>query len=316
MKVKFWGVRGSIPSSLTADEVEDKIIEALQGAHELKRSDPQALRSYLSRLPPGVRGTVGGNTSCIQVLAGPHLIVLDAGSGLHRLGLSLMEGECGRGEGTVHLFLTHLHWDHIQGFPFFAPLRVPGNRIFIYSLHEQTEERLLEQQKPEHFPLLPSEIKADMHFSLLERGGEISLGDVHISNLPLKHPGDSYSYRIEYGRSCLVYATDGEYQNLDEASTRQYVNFFHEADALIFDAQYTYRQYYVLEEKKDWGHSSWFSGVELALQAGVKRLVLFHHDPSSSDGDILKILENTRQSLAPGHKCEVLVAYEGLEMEL
>lgn len=315
MKVKFWGVRGSIPTSLTAEEVEDKIISALQGAPEADRSDPAAMRAYLSDLPFEVRGTVGGNTSCVQVLAGPHLIVLDAGSGLRRLGLALMEGECGRGEGIVHLFLTHLHWDHIQGFPFFAPLYVPGNRIFIYSLHKQTEKRLLEQQKPEHFPLPPEEIKAEVHFSLLGKG-EISLGEVRISNFPLKHPGDSYSYRIEYDNSCLVYATDGEYQELDEASIRQYVNFFRGADALIFDAQYLFLQTYDKEKRQGWGHSSGFSGVDLAVLAGVKKLILFHHDPSSSDRDILKILEDTRQSLAPGHECEVLLAYEGLELEL
>ena len=120
MRVKLWGVRGSIPSPLTPEEVREKIIRAITTLQpDVDLGDPEAIRAYVYGLPDLVGGTAGGNTSCVEIEAGQQTFVIDAGSGIRELGLELMEGPCGRGEGVVHLFFSHAHWDHIQGFPFF-----------------------------------------------------------------------------------------------------------------------------------------------------------------------------------------------------
>ncbi len=315
MRLKFWGVRGSIPSPLRPEEIEEKILNALLGAVEVDLSDPAAVREYLSRLPFHRRGTIGGNTPCLEVNAGQTLVVLDAGSGLRPLGLKLMKGKCGRGQGVVHLFLTHLHWDHIQGFPFFAPAYVPGNRIFVYSPHSNVAQLLADQQRAELFPIPLEPVRADIGFVRLEERDSVSLDAIRIHNIPMAHPGGSYGYRLESDQACIVYATDAEYKELAEIDTKKYIDFFTGANVLIFDAQYTLLQSFI--EKEDWGHSSSFIGSDMATIAGVKKLILFHHDPTSSDQKVLEILEATKQYYAQdpsNYQCEIVVAHEGLEL--
>ena len=148
MKVKIWGTRGSIPSPLPPDAVREKIYQALLNLPlDLDPRDPAAARRYVNGLSPLVGGTAGGNTPCIEIRAGRETFIIDAGSGLRSLGLELMNGPCGHGEGVLHLFFSHAHWDHVQGFPFFRPAFVPGNRIFIYSLHEHPWQTVLEAQQ-------------------------------------------------------------------------------------------------------------------------------------------------------------------------
>jgi phosphoribosyl 1,2-cyclic phosphodiesterase len=134
MKIKIWGARGSIPTPLDPKEIEGKLCQAIYGLADVDTHDMAAVQAYITELPPLVRGTVGGNTSCVEIQARGETFIIDAGSGLRRLGLELMKGPCGRGRGKVHIFLTHLHWDHIQGFPFFTPAFIPGNHLIFYKL--------------------------------------------------------------------------------------------------------------------------------------------------------------------------------------
>jgi glyoxylase-like metal-dependent hydrolase (beta-lactamase superfamily II) len=145
MKIKFWGARGSVPAPLAPEVIEEKICQAIWGMPEIDTSDMDAVRNYVGDLPLLRRRTAGGNTSCVEIQAGRETIIIDAGSGIRDLGLELMKGPCGRGEGALHLIFTHCHWDHIQGFPFFVPAFIPGNRIFIYSIHD-VRSALLSQQ--------------------------------------------------------------------------------------------------------------------------------------------------------------------------
>jgi predicted ATPase/phosphoribosyl 1,2-cyclic phosphodiesterase/anti-anti-sigma regulatory factor len=316
MKITIWGARGSIPSPLRPEEVEEKICQVILGLPDIDIHDEEAVRAYVGELPPLVRGTAGGNTPCVEIQAGGELLVIDAGSGIQVLGMELMKGPFGRGEGTLHLFLSHLHWDHIQGFPMFTPAFVPGNRIFVYGVHD-VKGALERQQFPPVWPrTLSYTAQADMEFISLQVGQPFSVGKVLINTIQNTHRGGAYSYRFEDQHSVFVYASDAEYKELDEASLQPYVDFFRNADALLFDAQYTLRQAW---QRVDWGHSSALIGVDLARAAGVRKLLLFHHDPTYSDAELREI-----QSTAIAYQdqdtarptCEVIVAYEGLTLDL
>jgi phosphoribosyl 1,2-cyclic phosphodiesterase/anti-anti-sigma regulatory factor len=317
MKIKIWGARGSIPSPLRPEAVEEKIFKAIFGMPQIDTNDADAVWAHIRELHPLLRGTVGGNTTCVEIQAAGQTFIIDAGSGLRELGLHLLKGPCGRGRGRLHFFFSHAHWDHIQGFPFFIPAFIPGNQIFIYSIHD-IEQALRRQQEAISFPVLLSRVQADLEFIRLQENHSFQIGQVRIDAIKNHHPGDAYSYRFQDQHSIFVFASDSEYKQLDDPAVKQpHLEFFKNADALIFDAQYTLKD--VWQSKEDWGHSSALIGVDLARTVGVKKLLLFHHDPTYSDTQLQEIqvqaivyqaLDTTRPT------CEVLVAYEGLTLDL
>ncbi len=315
MKIRIWGARGSTPSPIKPNAIEEKIINAILQMPPIDTGDEAAVRAYVQSLPPLVRGTAGGNTACVEIQAGKDIFIMDAGSGIRELGLELMKGPCGRGEGVIHIFFSHPHWDHIQGFPFFAPAFIPGNRLYFYSIHN-VKTALVDQQRPLTFPVSLDYMRAEREFIPVEVGQPFTVGPLTINTIPNAHPGVAYSYRFEDKNSIFVYASDAEYKNLDEQSIRPYLNFFHNADLLLFDAQYTLKEAW---QKVDWGHSSAMIGVDLARAAGAKRLLLFHHDPTNSDAELLQVQQTaeayqSQDTSSP--KCEIIVAYEGLTIDL
>jgi predicted ATPase/phosphoribosyl 1,2-cyclic phosphodiesterase/anti-anti-sigma regulatory factor len=315
MKIKFWGARGSLPSPLAPEVIEEKICQAIWGMPEIDTYDMDAVRAYVGGLPLFHRRTAGGNTSCVEIQSGGETIIIDAGSGIRELGYQLMKGPCGRGEGILHLLFTHCHWDHLQGFPFFVPAFIPGNRIFIYSIHD-VEAALLGQQTAPYFPVPLSYLQATLQFTRLEPEHPFSIGKVAITTIENAHPGRAYSYRFQTRHGVYVHSSDAEYKRLDDAHVKPYIEFFRDADALVFDAQYTLREAW---QKVDWGHSSAMIGVDLARKAGVKKLVLFHHDPTYSDEELLKMLATAQDYQMQDMTlpmCELVVAYEGLELDL
>ncbi|MFZ0546368.1 MAG: AAA family ATPase, partial [Candidatus Promineifilaceae bacterium] len=316
MQINIWGVRGSIPSPLKSDAIEEKIFQAItQLPPNLDPTDEDAVRSYIHQLPPLLRGTAGGNTTCVEIQAHGQTIIIDAGSGLRDLGQKLMEGPCGQGKGHLHFVFTHTHWDHVQGFPFFKPAFVPGNKITFYSLHD-VQSALTDQQAFRYFPLPLSDMKAEMEFVHLELGQPFYIGKTKINTIENAHPGKAYSYRFEDDHSVFVFASDSEYKHLDPTSLQPHIKFFHGADALIFDAQYTLRESW---QKAEWGHSSALIGVDLARAAGVKRLILFHHDPTYSDQELQQILDTAVTYQAQDSSlptCEIIIAQENLTLDL
>lgn len=316
MKIKIWGARGSIPTPLAPSSVRDKIINALLGAEGVDLNDPVMVQTYVDALPPTQRGTVGGNTACVSITTPEHIIAVDAGSGLRLLGNELMKGPAGEGKATIHLFLSHTHWDHIQGLPFFLPAFVHGNCLNIYYIHDTVPTTLREQMRSTTFPITLDHMQASLEFIPLKPDKGISLGDLQISTVELPHPGRAFAFRFDFRGVTFVYASDAEYKRLDEANLQPYLNFFAGADALIFDAQFTLRESFL---KEDWGHSSALIGADMAIRAGVKRLLLFHHDPTNSDPELERILIKTKDYLAERElesRPEVMLAYEGLEIDL
>jgi CheY-like chemotaxis protein/phosphoribosyl 1,2-cyclic phosphodiesterase len=274
----------------------------------------------------------GGNTSCIEVRTyDDTLIMLDCGTGAHGLGQVLTAA--GPQPVRGHLLITHTHWDHIQGFPFFTPLFVPGNVWDIYApggLGKRLEETLAGQMEYVYFPVTLEQLGATIRYHDLVEG-VFEIGDAHVTARYLNHPGLTLGYRVQAGGAVMIYATDHEPHAGPQPETsrdssagahvfpvhredQRHIEFLRGADLVIHDAQYTPAEY---RQKVGWGHSPMDYAVDVALAAGVKRLALFHHDPTHDDDTLDRLIEVCRQRVVAKHGAlEVFGAAEGLEIEL
>jgi phosphoribosyl 1,2-cyclic phosphodiesterase len=316
MKIKFWGVRGSIPAPITPDQVEQKITEALLEAGGKKLHTPQAVHRYIASLPLCKRRTIGGNTSCIEVQADGQFFIFDCGSGLRELGLRLMREEFGKGKGTANIFMTHTHWDHIVGFPFFVPAFIPGNRFTIHGVHDDLKRRFQNQHHPYNFPVPIDIMASDIQFVKLTDRRQRRFGNVRIRPFELNHPGRAFGYRIEHEGKVFIYASDSSYNQFDDEHMKPFYTQYRGCDVLAFDAYFGLKESF---EKADWGHSTPFVGVDIALQAGVKKLILCHHAPAMDDESLwrlFKTAEDYMHRVSGGRACEIELACEGMELEL
>jgi phosphoribosyl 1,2-cyclic phosphodiesterase len=323
MRVRFWGARGSIPTPMSEKQLLNKIRAALLGAVGVDLTNADAVDRYIDRLPPEIYQTAGGNTSCVEVRMDDLTFILDCGSGLRSLGNDMMSGPFGRGQGEAHVLITHTHWDHIQGFPFFTPAFIPGNRFHFYSPFPDLQMRFEDQQREVYFPVTLDYMRSTRTWTQLDMGRVHDICGVKVELLLLHHPGGAFAYRLSYKDKVLVYATDGEYPQMDEVSTRKYVEFFRDADLLIFDAQFSFDQLYGFDKKSGWGHSTPKAGAELAYRAKAKRLALTHHDPLAEDSQLWDAVIEAYNYLTfrarnTGEKVDiqVLLAREGLIVDL
>ncbi|MEC4803405.1 MAG: MBL fold metallo-hydrolase [Jaaginema sp. PMC 1079.18] len=253
-KVTFWGVRGSIPCP---------------GAETVR---------------------YGGNTPCVEMQVGGQRLIFDGGTGLRVLGQSLMKDLPVEG----HIFFTHSHWDHIQGFPFFTPAFIPGNRFNIYGAVAPNgatiKQRHHDQMLDPNFPVPLQVMQADLQFNNIVPGKTLHLDEVNIDSAKLNHPGQAVGYRVSWRGRSVAYVTDTEHypDRLDPSV----LTLAQEADVLIIDAAYTDEEYYSPKSSKEgWGHSTWQEAVKIAKAAKVKQLVIFHHDPLHNDDFLDRIGE-------------------------
>ncbi|NRR34346.1 MBL fold metallo-hydrolase [Oxalobacteraceae bacterium] len=320
MKARIWGARGSLPVALNHRQIRAKLVSALEGAIGLDLDSSAKVQAYVDQLGFDVRGTYGGNSSCVEVevwdAASTEHVVLDMGSGLRPFGGAML-GRYGPGKPqTYHVFMSHLHWDHIMGFPFFTPAYIPGNRIIIYGCHAQLETAFRRQQEPISFPVGFDQLGATIEFRQMKPGVPLDIKGLRVTAKLQLHAGDSYGYRLEHGGRTLIYSTDSEHK-LDNAAERiSFVDFFRDADLVIFDAMYSLAD--SISVKADWGHSSNVVGVELCQLAGVQQLCLFHHEPIYDDAQIARVLAETRRyaEITGEAPLQIVSAYDGMEIEL
>ncbi len=273
-QIKFWGVRGSIPC------------------------------------PGSETVRYGGNTSCVEMQVGRERLIFDGGTGLHLLGQSLMA----ESPVKAHLFFSHSHWDHIQGFPFFIPAFIRGNTFKIYAVPSPNgatiKQTLHDQMLHPNFPVPLQIMRADLEFYNLEMGETLHCGDVTVETRPLNHPGEAVGYRVNWQGLSAAYITDTEHfpDRLDD----NVLALAWQADVMIIDATYTDEEYNDPKYSKvGWGHSTWQQAVKIAQAAQVKQLVLFHHDPAHNDDFLDRIGEEARKIFP-----ETILAREGLSIEL
>jgi phosphoribosyl 1,2-cyclic phosphodiesterase len=255
----------------------------------------------------GVRGSIatpgmaaGGNTACLEVVAGDTRIILDAGTGLRTLGNERMQ------QGIRHstILLSHLHWDHVAGLQFFTPVYVPGHRVEIASgpngvmSHDAAIRSLF---KAPFFPVEFDDLGGNVITRELRPNDRFEIGGITVTMARLNHPDPVYGYRLEHAGQSIVYATDTEHFSCVDPTLKKLAAG---ADILVYDAQYTPEEY---PTKVGWGHSTWEAGAELARAAGVPQLVLFHHDPGRTDAQ-LNALEAAAAAALPG----TVAAREGM----
>jgi phosphoribosyl 1,2-cyclic phosphodiesterase len=317
-RIRFWGTRGSLPVALTAAMVRRKLISALRGASGRPFSSDTEIEAYLDGLAFPVAGTYGGHTSCVEIETGrPEYVICDLGSGVRPFGQSAVARHGPGSPQTYHIFMSHMHWDHIMGLPFFTPAYIPGNTIRIYGRHPRLEAALRRQQNEPSFPVDFSVFRADIEFVLLKPDEPYDVAGMTVTTKLQQHTGDSYAFRFESSGRSVVYSTDSEHKLADPQETEGFIEFFRNADLVIFDGMYSLAD--AISIKADWGHSSNVVGVELCQLAGVRHLCLFHHEPASDDDAIEKVLTDARrleQITRTGEPMTVTAAYDGLEIEL
>ena len=321
MRVRFWGTRGSIPASVTSPSIRRKILRVLQASKGIDLQDKDAaeefLRAAAGGLPFSATGTYGTNTSCMEITGGSEYVMCDAGTGIRDLGNSLTAAELLHGPQAFNIFMSHLHWDHIQGFPFFAPAFMPGKTINIFGLHEELEHAFVTQQEYPFFPVPLKSMGAAITFTVLEPGKAYEIGGFTVRTVPQNHPGRSYGYRFEKDGRSVVYSTDSEHKAEAYNDSYPFLDFVRDADLLIFDSQYSFLD--AMSSKENWGHSSNIMAVELGTRARVKGLCIFHNEPTLDDEALDRLLDDTRRyavDFSGDESLKIHLACDGLEIEV
>jgi len=316
-RIRFWGTRGSLPVALTAQAVRHKIAGALVAAAGRRFVTHEEALAFAERLPFDVSGTYGGHSPCVEIDTGRgEYVVCDLGTGVRPFGQAAMARH-GNAPQTYHVFMSHVHWDHIMGLPFFSPAYVPGNRIIVYGGHERIEAALRRQMEQPSFPVPFSTFNASFSFVHLEPGVRHEVAGMGVTLKRQRHPGDSYGYRFEDAGRTVIYSTDSEHKFGDDGGLHDFVEFFRDADLVIFDAMYSLSD--AISVKADWGHSSNIVGVELCQLANARTLCLFHHEPALDDAAIAATLAETRrfEEITRGAEpLAIVAAYDGLELPL
>jgi phosphoribosyl 1,2-cyclic phosphodiesterase len=293
MKVKMWGVRGSIPSP---------------GPHTVR---------------------YGGNTTCIEVRSDDDsLIILDAGTGIFPLAQSLLP----QLPVTANIFITHTHWDHIQGLPFFIPIFIPGNTLRIHGAYDLVTMQGIEhvmsvQLQFSYFPIREAELKARVEYETLTVGTSVVVGDANVTPVLMNHPVPDLGYRVDCNGKSLFFTGDhepwrniyapedpehAEYQTMVEQRQTELDAAIGPVDLLIVDTAYTEAEY---SQKVGWGHGTFDTAVAMAQRIGAKRLLFTHHEPTRSD-DALEAIFAQVQARYPDIGCELMLAREGMEIVL
>jgi phosphoribosyl 1,2-cyclic phosphodiesterase len=320
MRVRFWGTRGSLPVAQPAEAVFSKVVRALTAAQGRKFANEAAAAEFARKhLDFAVRGSFGGATSCVEIEAGEDaFLVCDMGSGLREFGLSALR-RCAEGHPRVyHVFLSHLHWDHIMGFPYFRPAYETGASIVIHTGHPDAELALRRQQEEISFPVAFHALKARIEFVVHRPWEPFEVAGVTVTLIRQTHARGSFGYRFESRGKAVVYSTDAEHSAEEMEREGVFEAFFDKADLVICDTMYSLGE--MVSLKQDSGHSSNVVAVDLCHAAGAKRLALFHHEPSYADTDLEQMLAETIRYeelvRAERPRLEVVCAYDGLEFEV
>lgn len=320
MRVKFWGTRGSLPVAATAATIREKVIAGVLAASgRAFASAADAAEFVDSELDFATRGSFGGATSCVEIDAGDgNFIVCDMGSGLREFGIDAMRRAAAGHARRYHIFLSHLHWDHIMGFPFFVPAFDADAVIVIHAGHADAETALRRQMEEISFPVAFDWLRAKIEIVTLPTGTPHHIGGVTVTLVEQYHSHRSYGYRFDSGGKSVIYSTDSEHKSDAMDVEEKFEAFFGGADLVICDTMYSLGD--MVSLKQDWGHSSSLVAIDLCRLARAKTLALFHHEPTYTDAQITTMTAEAIQyeGLTRGEAAPVAVicSYDGLEVAI
>lgn len=314
MEIQFYGVRGSIPTPMLPSEYQEKAWEILRLTQREVLSNPSVSEAEIfSKLPPYLTNVIGGNTTCLSVRSkSDNQFIFDMGTGIRVLGNELA-GRAFSGKEILRLnvFMTHTHWDHIQGWPFFKPAYSPNCDFHFYSCIANLEERLNRQQCMENFPITLSMMGSKKTFHRLAEYRETQVQDLFITPFALKHPGSSIGYRISDGKNAILFATDVEFREEEPQLLDHLKERIGPASVLIVDAQYSQEE---ADKKIGWGHTSVKMAVKAAESLGVETVILTHFEPDHTDRAIQEIIQTDLSGYHP--RVQVKLAKEGQSFSL
>lgn len=318
MKATFWGAQGSYPLAMTNKTLRGKIKAALERVIVSDIVSEESIERFIDTLPFHVTHAYGGNTASIGLSSDDNktLLLFDAGTGIVNAAKKIAKDYMFKTTDTVNLFVSHTHWDHIQGFPFFTPLLwMKGAKINVYSPMKQIKKRFEGQNLPQYLPFNLDSVAATLTFHEFDPSETIAIDGFKISAMKQYHPGASYAFRVDDGETSFGYTGDTELNVNSLEYFDRTVDFYKNAHTIVCDTQYMIAESY---QKLDWGHSTTSVMLDLCLKAKAKRMIMFHHEPDYSDEKIDEILKKTRKyvEMLADESLEVMAAYEGLEVTM
>jgi phosphoribosyl 1,2-cyclic phosphodiesterase len=319
--IKCWGTRGSLPVATNHSRFVAVFEDVAAQAKRMGLSTMSEVSDALKQGKLYNPVVYGGNTSCTEVGQDDVKCFVDMGSGFREAGTVAIQ----QGVKEFHVFMTHMHWDHVMGMPFFIPIHVKGHKINIYHVHKTAPESIKINFNGVNFPLTWDQLNGDVEFHQLTLYKPVQIGKMSITPFVLDHPGGSFGYRFDANGRSFAIGVDGEFKRVTPKELGKDLPFYKDLDALLFDAQYEMSE---LASRFDWGHCSPNIGVDLALREGIKNLLFTHHDPWSSEEKLRRMYANAVKYMnsqissypdvwsANPKGPNLQMAYDGLTIEL
>jgi len=288
-KVKFWGVRGSIPAGETPDQWGQHFLSLMHKFFTEGYSKKSDIEHFLRALPPQMLGGFGTETSCVEVKGTDISLIIDGGSGLRRYGQEVSQHL--KGGEQHHILLTHFHWDHLLGIPFFSPIFRPDQTVHLYAVQEDLERNIrLKFSKP-FFPVSFEMLSSKVEFHYLTPRVPNKIGEFAVTPYLLDHPDPCWGFRIEKNGLTYSHCVDTEGTRVSREDLGLDLPLYQNVDLMYFDAQYTLPE---LVEKANWGHSAAQIGLDIAMREGIRFVVFGHHDPGAKIKDLFDLHKQTR----------------------
>ncbi|KYG66166.1 MBL fold metallo-hydrolase [Bdellovibrio bacteriovorus] len=290
--VKFWGVRGSLPSAPPPQEWSYHIEGILRNFFSSGYREPSQIAKYLQSMETPLVGGYGVATTCVEIQSPQAQLIIDGGSGIRNLSEAIMKGTTGRSKGPFHIFMTHFHWDHVIGLPFFTPHFIPGCEVHYYGVQPELEKLIRGVFAKPYFPVPFEQLKSKVFFHVLEPRKPYQLEDMTITPYQLDHPDPCWGLKVENGGKAYAHCVDTECTRVTREELAEDLPLYQNIDLMYFDAQYTLPE---LAEKANWGHSAAQVGLDIALRENIKTVLFAHHDPGARVEQVLELKRQTRE---------------------
>lgn len=292
LTLKFWGVRGSLPAAPTPIDWTNHIEGVLKNFFAMGYRDPSEISNYIQSIDIALLGGYGAATTCIEVLSPAAQIIIDGGSGIRNLSEYIMAGKAGRVKGPFHIFMTHFHWDHVIGLPFFTPHFIPGCEVHYYAVQPELENIIRGIFRRPNFPVPFEALNSKVIFHSLEPRKPFKINDMTVTPYKLDHPDPCWGFKVESGGKTYAHCVDTEGTRITREELGADLPLYQGVDLMYFDAQYTLPE---LAEKANWGHSASQVGLDIALREGIKKVYFSHHDPGARVQHVQELKKQTQE---------------------